>query len=96
MDLDRWTLRVVFDSTETQTRMDPSSRFPLDEASQFMAFIGKTSGALPEELSVFVEWSLGEVTVQSPGLGFINSCFSWLCMHTVPQSMFVTRNEERG
>jgi hypothetical protein len=76
--------------------MDPSSQFPLDEASQFMAFISKTSGALPEELSEFVQWSVKEVTVQSPELSFIDNCVSWLCMHAVPRMLRITRNEERG
>jgi hypothetical protein len=92
---DRWALTVVFDDLETQTAADPELIFPGDECSSLIGFIGDHWGLLPEQVQEIAEWTPTRVVLQLESLEFVSTVTNWLGFHTVPQSITITRNENR-
>ena len=91
----RWTLTVVFDDLKTQTTADPELTFPHDECSSLIGFLGDHWGLLPEEVQEIAEWTSTRMVLQLESLEFVSTVTNWLGFHAVPQSITITRNEDR-
>lgn len=82
---DRWELHVDIEWTE-----DPERQFPFDDVSQFVAFLGKEWGLLPEDLTEIIKWNdTGCVRVAVEMLDHLLTPIHWLLLHTLPHQIVV-------
>jgi hypothetical protein len=92
-----WTLHVTFDPVET-AHLESG----VDEPFAFARYAANRSGALHEEMPVFMKWEKDEetgtrtVTVTSDVLDYLSNLQVWVSYHTIPRKVELVRNKERG
>lgn len=89
-----WTLRVKFDPPET-AHLESG----VDEAYAFAKHAANMSGALHEEIPVFMKWEKHEdetrtVTVTSDVVDYLANLQQWCTYHTIPLRVDLIRNEK--
>jgi hypothetical protein len=96
VDHDRWTLTAVFDSIEV-TRTAGVYEGGLGEAAEFYTFLREYwDSGRPEDLDETIEFTGETVTATCSMIDPFETPLKWLLDHTVPRSMMLTRNVDRG